>query len=185
MTGHYGLTRGPRARLRLALATAATGVLASACGGAASSSLQAGSAAASSPAPSPLPVAAQAAGSAAGSAASGRLPRGPQLRDRLPRDRLPRDRRPVGGGQAAVPAVATGSQAKPLAGKVIGIDPGHNGRNGSDPAYINHLIWNGREWETCDTTGTQTNGGYTEARFNFNVATYLRRISSGTAPAWC
>jgi len=75
----------------------------------------------------------------------------------------------------AVPAVATGSQAKPLAGKVVGIDPGHNGRNGSDPAYINHLIWNGREWETCDTTGTETDGGYTEARFNFNVAIYLRR----------
>ena len=81
----------------------------------------------------------------------------------------------MAAGPVAVPAVATGSQAKPLAGKVVGIDPGHKGRNGSDPAYINHLIWNGREWETCDTTGTETNGGYTEARFNFNVATYLRR----------
>ena len=64
--------------------------------------------------------------------------------------------------------------ARPLAGKVIGIDPGHNGGNAADPSYINHLIWNGRESETCDTTGTETNGGYTEARFNFNVATYLR-----------
>jgi N-acetylmuramoyl-L-alanine amidase len=63
---------------------------------------------------------------------------------------------------------------RPLAGKVIGIDPGHNGANGTDPSYINHLIWNGRESETCDTTGTQTDGGYTEARFNFNVAMYLR-----------
>jgi N-acetylmuramoyl-L-alanine amidase len=64
--------------------------------------------------------------------------------------------------------------SRPLAGKVIGIDPGHNGANGTDPAYINHLIWNGRESETCDTTGTQTDAGYTEARFNFNVAMYLR-----------
>jgi N-acetylmuramoyl-L-alanine amidase len=64
--------------------------------------------------------------------------------------------------------------ARPLAGKVIGIDPGHNGANGTDPSYINHLIWNGRESETCDTTGTQTDSGYTEARFNFNVAMYLR-----------
>lgn len=63
---------------------------------------------------------------------------------------------------------------KPLAGMIVGIDPGHNGRNGTDPAYINRLIWNGRESETCDTTGTQTAGGYTEARFNFNVARYLR-----------
>ncbi len=56
---------------------------------------------------------------------------------------------------------------------MVGIDPGHNGRNYADPSFINHLIWNGRERETCDTTGTETNGGYTEARFNFNVASYL------------
>ena len=61
-----------------------------------------------------------------------------------------------------------------LAGKIIGIDPGHNGLNYTDPAFLNHRIWNGREWEGCDTTGTQTAGGYTEARFNWNVATYLR-----------
>jgi N-acetylmuramoyl-L-alanine amidase len=61
----------------------------------------------------------------------------------------------------------------PLAGKVVGIDPGHNGRNYTDPPFLNHLIWNGRAQEGCDTTGTQTDGGYTEARFNFNVATYL------------
>jgi N-acetylmuramoyl-L-alanine amidase len=61
-----------------------------------------------------------------------------------------------------------------LAGKIIGIDPGHNGLNYTDPAFLNHQIWNGREWEGCDTTGTQTGGGYTEARFNWNVATYLR-----------
>jgi len=64
--------------------------------------------------------------------------------------------------------------AKPLAGITVGIDPGHNGLNGTDPGYINHLIWNGRESETCDTTGTQTAGGYTEALYNFNVARYLR-----------
>lgn len=61
----------------------------------------------------------------------------------------------------------------PLAGKIVGIDPGHNGRNYTDPSYINHLIWNGREQEACDTTGTETNSGYTEAQFNFNVAQYL------------
>jgi len=31
------------------------------------------------------------------------------------------------------------------------------------------------EDESCDTTGTETAGGYTEARFNFSVASYLRR----------
>jgi N-acetylmuramoyl-L-alanine amidase len=67
---------------------------------------------------------------------------------------------------------ATGD--KPLAGKIIGIDPGHNGLNWTDPAFLDRLVWNGREWEHCDTTGTQTAAGYTEARFNWNVATYLR-----------
>jgi N-acetylmuramoyl-L-alanine amidase len=77
---------------------------------------------------------------------------------------------------ATSPASTGGSESagKPLAGKVVGIDPGHNGDNGADPAYINQIIWNGRESETCDTTGTQTASGYTEARFNFNVARYLR-----------
>ena len=61
----------------------------------------------------------------------------------------------------------------PLAGKVVAIDPGHNGGNFTDLTDINKLIWNGRAEETCDTTGTETDGGYTEAQFNFNVATYL------------
>lgn len=63
--------------------------------------------------------------------------------------------------------------SRPLAGKIVGIDPGHNGLNYTDPAFLSKQIWNGREWEDCDTTGTQTAGGYTEARFTFNVATYL------------
>jgi N-acetylmuramoyl-L-alanine amidase len=75
---------------------------------------------------------------------------------------------------AHAPSSAQSAAAKPLAGKTIGIDPGHNGRNKDDPGYINRTIWNGRENETCDTTGTETDGGYTEARFNFNVASYLR-----------
>ena len=42
--------------------------------------------------------------------------------------------------------------------------------NGTDPAFIEQQIWNGRENENCDTTGTQTDAGYTEACFNWNVA---------------
>jgi N-acetylmuramoyl-L-alanine amidase len=84
----------------------------------------------------------------------------------------------------ANPPVATGTRAPapaaaavaplPLAGKIVGIDPGHNGRNYADPSYLDHLVWNGREQEACDTTGTATDGGYTEALFNFRVAGYLR-----------
>jgi len=36
------------------------------------------------------------------------------------------------------------------------------------------MIWNGREMEHCNTTGTATDSGYTEARYNWNVASYLR-----------
>lgn len=75
----------------------------------------------------------------------------------------------VGPGRQ-VPAVS----ARPLAGMIVGIDPGHDGGNFADASYIGHQVWNGREWEACDTTGTETEGGYTEAQFNFNVASYLR-----------
>jgi N-acetylmuramoyl-L-alanine amidase len=82
-------------------------------------------------------------------------------------------------GQAAAPparpASPTAVAAGPLSGVVVGIDPGHNGRNYADPAYINHPVWNGREEEACDTTGTETDSGYTEPRFTFRVATYLAR----------
>ncbi len=70
-------------------------------------------------------------------------------------------------------ASAPSGHRKPLAGKVIGIDPGHNGKNATDPAFIDHQIFNGRSMEACNTVGTQTASGYTEARFNFDVATYL------------
>ena len=61
----------------------------------------------------------------------------------------------------------------PLAGRIVGIDPGHNGLNYSSPQIINQPVWNGQEDEPCDTTGTETAGGYTEAQFNFNVASFL------------
>jgi len=62
----------------------------------------------------------------------------------------------------------------PLAGKVVGIDPGHNGLNYSAPNVVNQTVFNGTRPEPCDTTGTATDGGYTEAQFNFDVATYLQ-----------
>ena len=85
---------------------------------------------------------------------------------------------PAAGATAGAAAASAGRAAAPgrapLAGKIVGIDPGHNGLNYTSPAFLERRIWNGREWEGCDTTGTQTAGGYTEARFTWNVATYLR-----------
>jgi N-acetylmuramoyl-L-alanine amidase len=67
-----------------------------------------------------------------------------------------------------------GAGGLPLAGRVVGIDPGHNGLNDTSPAFLDRRIWNGRGWERCDSTGTRTAGGYTEASFTWNVAVYLR-----------
>jgi N-acetylmuramoyl-L-alanine amidase len=75
---------------------------------------------------------------------------------------------------APTPSPSPSPPPKPLAGQVVGIDPGHNGRNVDDPDFIDRQIWNGRELENCDTTGTETTSGYTEAQFNFHVARYLR-----------
>ncbi|MHB8438190.1 MAG: N-acetylmuramoyl-L-alanine amidase [Acidimicrobiales bacterium] len=71
------------------------------------------------------------------------------------------------------PVRITAPAGQPLAGVVIGIDPGHNGLNYTDPNYLNQQVWNGREEEDCDTTGTETDTGYTESQFNFDVAQFL------------
>ena len=76
-------------------------------------------------------------------------------------------------GSSQVRTASASMPAKPLAGRVIGIDPGHNGANYTDPAFLHRQVWNGRAMEDCDTTGTETNGGYTEPRFTWRVATFL------------
>jgi N-acetylmuramoyl-L-alanine amidase len=63
-----------------------------------------------------------------------------------------------------------------LVGQVVTLDPGHDGGNGADPAYINQPVWNGREWEACDTTGAATDSGYTESAFNFDLASRLAAL---------
>jgi N-acetylmuramoyl-L-alanine amidase len=81
---------------------------------------------------------------------------------------------PVVSPSPSISPSPTPSAAPPLTGKIVGIDPGHDGGNFADPDAIAQQIWNGAEWEACDTTGTTTDAGYTEAQFNFNVAQYLR-----------
>src|SRR4029077_12809124 len=53
------------------------------------------------------------------------------------------------GGPGRFPPTGHGR----LNGKVILVDPGHNGGNFAAASVINRLIWNGRESETCDTAG--------------------------------
>jgi N-acetylmuramoyl-L-alanine amidase len=65
---------------------------------------------------------------------------------------------------------------RPLAGKVVVIDPGHNGANWDHPQVINRLVNVITEVKPCDTTGTQTDAGYTEHAFAFSVAVRLARL---------
>jgi N-acetylmuramoyl-L-alanine amidase len=56
------------------------------------------------------------------------------------------------------------------------IDPGHNGGNADDPAAINRLVPAGGFKKPCDTTGTATLDGYSEAEFNLDVSRRLAAI---------
>ncbi|MFF4543341.1 N-acetylmuramoyl-L-alanine amidase [Streptomyces sp. NPDC001435] len=91
------------------------------------------------------------------------------------------------------PAAPAGSG--PLKGKVIVIDPGHNPGNFRHTAEINRQVNIGTNWKECDTTGTSTNAGYTEAQFSLDVSHRLRAIledqgatvkftHDGDEPAW-
>jgi N-acetylmuramoyl-L-alanine amidase len=104
---------------------------------------------------------------------------GPRSASTAPTGTAPLGSRPAGAEPAVSGSITAspGTRAAsplPLANKTVGIDPGHNGGNFYDPGYIGSQIWNGLEYENCDTTGTQTAGGYTEARFNFSVASDVR-----------
>jgi N-acetylmuramoyl-L-alanine amidase len=79
---------------------------------------------------------------------------------------------------STVPSAAT-SPASPLpsttapaaATKVVVLDPGHNGGNNSHAEVIDKPVPAGRGvTKPCNTTGTETNAGYTEHAFNWEVA---------------
>lgn len=119
-----------------------------------------------------------------------------------------------GGGSAAAqsssPSSASGAPASPtgtasnddkppnpspLKGKVVVIDPGHNITNFQHSAEINRKVNIGTNWKECDTTGTSTNAGYTEAQFTMDVSHRLRTLleqqgvtvkltHDGDSPAW-
>ncbi|MGI9155090.1 MAG: N-acetylmuramoyl-L-alanine amidase [Marmoricola sp.] len=82
-------------------------------------------------------------------------------------------RLPVTQAQHSGRAPRASAAADPLTGVTVGIDPGHNGRNYTDVAFIAHQVWNGRQLEACNTTGTATDAGYSESLFNVQVAGYL------------
>ncbi|MFC7592270.1 N-acetylmuramoyl-L-alanine amidase [Nonomuraea antimicrobica] len=70
-------------------------------------------------------------------------------------------------------------EAKPLDGRVVVVDPGHNGGNYRDPKAVNRKVNVLTQWKACDTTGTSTNDGYSEAAFTWDVSKRLVKILEG------
>jgi N-acetylmuramoyl-L-alanine amidase len=69
-----------------------------------------------------------------------------------------------------------GAAGRPLAGKVIVIDPGHNPNNVDHPSEINRNVFIGNSSKACDTTGASTNAGYPEADFTLDVSRRVRTL---------
>ncbi|WP_169952629.1 N-acetylmuramoyl-L-alanine amidase [Microbispora sp. H11081] len=73
-------------------------------------------------------------------------------------------------------ATASATAAEPLAGRTVVIDPGHNGGNFRHAREINKLVDISNQKKACDTTGTSTNDGYTEAAFTWDVSNRLAKL---------
>jgi N-acetylmuramoyl-L-alanine amidase len=87
---------------------------------------------------------------------------------------------------APVTAIAGSASARPAASataaagttvattgrtRVVVLDPGHNGGNAAAPAAIRRQVPDGRGGtKACNTTGTETDAGYPEHAFTFDVA---------------
>ncbi|MCW2937639.1 MAG: cell wall hydrolase/autolysin [Actinomycetia bacterium] len=84
---------------------------------------------------------------------------------------------PPVAGQSAAPIGAP--QQAALTGKVIVIDPGHNGGNDTHAAAIAKQVDIGNGHKECDTTGTASAAGYTEHAYNWDVSNRLKKILQG------
>ncbi|MFF0742589.1 N-acetylmuramoyl-L-alanine amidase [Streptomyces sp. NPDC004111] len=83
---------------------------------------------------------------------------------------------------AAPPQASSGASAQgpapggPLAGRTVVVDPGHNPGNFRHTREINRQVNIGTNRKECDTTGTASNAGYTEAEFTLDVSRRLKAI---------
>ncbi|GAA1788389.1 N-acetylmuramoyl-L-alanine amidase [Actinomadura chokoriensis] len=82
-----------------------------------------------------------------------------------------------GGGSGTPTAGESGTtSASAVKGKVIVLDPGHNGGNASHPEVINKQVFVGNGHKPCNTTGTSTPSGYSEHAFTWDVANRLAKV---------
>ncbi|WP_101790118.1 N-acetylmuramoyl-L-alanine amidase [Nonomuraea indica] len=127
---------------------AACGLIATACGGAAG-----GTSTGAAPGSAPAGQAVQQPQAASSSAAA-----------------------PGAAAETGTTPAAAKAAAAPLSGKVVVIDPGHNGANYRNPKAVNRKVNVLTQWKPCDTTGTSTDSGYSEAAFTWDVSTRLAKI---------
>lgn len=83
----------------------------------------------------------------------------------------PSDGRSTRGAEAA-----PGAAGSSLAGRTVVLDPGHNPGNFQHSQEINQKVNIGTNRKECDTTGTSTNAGYSEAAFTLDVTHRLRDL---------
>jgi len=76
------------------------------------------------------------------------------------------------GGRAA--SASERIETRPLAGRTIVLDPGHQLGNARHLRQINRLVPAGPHRKPCNTTGTSTNDGYPEATLTWQVAQIVR-----------
>ncbi|WP_261556893.1 N-acetylmuramoyl-L-alanine amidase [Frankia tisae] len=75
------------------------------------------------------------------------------------------------GAGAPAPGVSpTAVAATALAGRTIVLDPGHNGGNSRAATAISRPVPAGGFDKECDTVGAETDGGYPEHAFTFDLA---------------
>jgi N-acetylmuramoyl-L-alanine amidase len=87
-----------------------------------------------------------------------------------------------GAAPAPVPGPVGPTSAAPPAQRVVVLDPGHNGGNYAGRADIRRPVPDGRGGtKPCNTVGTETNAGYAEHAFNFDVAKRIeaRLVAAG------
>lgn len=77
-------------------------------------------------------------------------------------------------GRAGDPDAVPRRARRPLAGRVVVLDPGHQLGNARFPSKVNRLVPAGGFRKPCNTTGTATSAGLPEATLNFRVARLVR-----------
>ena len=83
---------------------------------------------------------------------------------------------PVPSTAPPIAASTTTTIGPVLAGRIIVIDPGHNGGNAAHSAEIARQVFIGTGMKECDTSGTATYDGYAEHTHNWDVSQRLAEL---------